>query len=114
MSFKEKYGKPIRIDKEVKKIVVEHSQKTGLSIKKSAETLIKKGHKILEKENIKLFFNKGDIVICAIDGPVLGDIYTVLDDSEKGLVLLSHQSKTQSIVENRADYYLLKKGAETT
>ncbi len=43
MSIKDKYGSPIRLDKDVKKIVVEHSTKTGLSIKKAAEQLIIKG-----------------------------------------------------------------------
>jgi hypothetical protein len=43
MNIKEKYGSPMRVDKQVKKIVVEHSKKTGLTIKKAAEQLIIKG-----------------------------------------------------------------------
>lgn len=43
MKISDKYGTSIKIDKEVKKLVVEHSNNTGLSKKKAAEILIKKG-----------------------------------------------------------------------
>lgn len=43
MSFNDKYGKTIRVDTDIKKKVFEYSKKTGLNMKKSAETLILKG-----------------------------------------------------------------------
>ena len=55
----------------------------------------------------KKIFDKGDEVICWLEGASYGDKFTVLEDFGLWLILLDHKTKGLCIVNNRQDYELL-------
>ena len=52
-------------------------------------------------------FEKGDEVICWLEGASYGDKFTVLEDSQVWLTLWDHKTKELCIVNNKQDYKLI-------
>lgn len=55
----------------------------------------------------KEIFDKGDEVICWLEGPSYGDTFTVFEDLGIWLSLLDHKTNELCIVNNREDYELI-------
>jgi hypothetical protein len=55
----------------------------------------------------KEIFDKGDEVICWLEGPSYGDTFTVFEDLGIWLSLLDHKTNELCIVNNRQDYELI-------